>query len=254
VLAEDTRVSRKLLSHLGVSRPLESLHAHSTDDKVTALADRLGAGATMALVTDAGAPGVSDPGDALVTAAVARGVVVVPIPGPSAVTTALMASGLGGHGHRFVGFLPRTPGRRRRALEALRAETGAIVAFEAPDRLAPLLAAAAEVLGSGRRGVVCRELTKRHEQIVHGTLGELCGADIPARGEMTLVIAGAGPEHAEAVPDDDVQERLRNLLVDGQSVRDATDLVAAESGRARRDVYRIALRIAPEVTRRREPR
>lgn len=254
IAAEDTRVSRKLLSHLGVSRPLVSLHAHSPAAKVDALADRLSAGESIALVTDAGAPGVSDPGDALVAAAAARGATIVPVPGPSAVTAALMASGLGAHGHRFVGFLPRTPGKRRRALEALRAEPSAIVAFEAPDRLAALLATAREVLGDARPAVVCRELTKMHEQIVRGTLAELCAATIPARGEMTLVLAGAGAdERADDADDADpatLQGQLAALLAGGASVRDAADRVAAESGRPRREVYKLAL----EVTRRGEPR
>jgi len=259
IAAEDTRVSRKLLAHLGTARPLVSLHAHSPARKVEELAERLAGGESLALVTDAGAPGVSDPGDALVAAAVARGVPVVPVPGPSAVTTAVMASGLGGRGFRFVGFLPRTPGKRRKALAALRAETAAIVLFEAPDRLAALLDAAGEVLGGARRAVVCRELTKLHEQVRHGTLASLQTAEIPARGEVTVVIAGIpADEQADADaavtegagPSPPIAAQLDAALAEGLSVRDAADRVAAASGRPRREVYRLAL----EVTRRREPR
>lgn len=257
IAAEDTRVSRKLLAHLGTTRPLLSLHAHSSARKVDELAERLAGGASIALVTDAGAPGVSDPGDALVAAAVARGVLVVPVPGPSAVTTAVMASGLGAHGYRFVGFLPRTAGKRKKALSALAGERAAIVAFEAPDRLAALLGAAREVFGDERRGALCRELTKLHEQIVHGTLATLCAADVPARGEVTVVFAGAPPAKRSAPetaagesPDRTVAELLEEALGEGLSVRDAADRVAAAAGRPRRDVYRVAL----EVTRRREPR
>ncbi|MBI2894891.1 MAG: 16S rRNA (cytidine(1402)-2'-O)-methyltransferase [Deltaproteobacteria bacterium] len=240
IAAEDTRVTRKLLSHLGVHRPLVSLHAHSSPARIAALIERLGSGQSLAVVTDAGAPGVSDPGAEIVAAAAQGGFPVVPVPGPSAVTTAVMAAGIPSRGFHFVGFLPRAASKRRRELEALRTEPCAIVLFEAPDRTQALLRLAAEVLGADRPAAVCRELTKLHEQIVRGPLGGLATSAIPARGEVTVVI-GPGERAPVRAEPATVEDRIAELLDEGLSVRDAADRAAAELGVGRSQAYRVAL-------------
>jgi 16S rRNA (cytidine1402-2'-O)-methyltransferase len=191
IAAEDTRVTARLLARLGVRKPMLSYRAPVERRGLPAVLRALEEG-DVALVSDAGTPGVSDPGQRLVAAAVAAGHAVVPIPGPSAVAAALSISGFTGEGHLFLGYLPRKPGELRRLLAGLAAEPRPAVAFDSPYRVLKSLAAIAEALPE-RPLVVGRELTKLHEQVVRGTAAEcLAQLEGKARGEFTLVIAGSG--------------------------------------------------------------
>jgi 16S rRNA (cytidine1402-2'-O)-methyltransferase len=202
VAAEDTRRLRRLAADLDVTVSGRVVrHDDVTEEAGTpGLVDQLRAGRTVLLVTDGGMPSVSDPGYRLVSAAVAAGVPVTAVPGPSAVTTALALSGLPSDRFCFEGFLPRRPGERRRALEGLRDERRTVVLFEAPHRLAATLADAAEVLGP-RPAAACREMTKTYEEVRRGTLAELAAwAEEGVRGEITLVVGGAPRRAVEADP------------------------------------------------------
>jgi 16S rRNA (cytidine1402-2'-O)-methyltransferase len=197
IAAEDTRRTRKLLSHYDIHTPLTSFFAHNEAAKTEYVLGELRAGKSVALVTDAGLPGVSDPGTRLVAAALTAGLDVTVLPGPSAPVTALVASGLSGDaGFRFVGYLPRRRRDLQEAWRLWRREGGAVVAFESPHRLVRSLTTLAESAPQSR-AAVCRELTKLHEEVARGTLAELAAryatAASPARGEITLVVdAGAG--------------------------------------------------------------
>jgi 16S rRNA (cytidine1402-2'-O)-methyltransferase len=240
VAAEDTRHSKTLLAHVGSHAELVSFHAHSTDRALERLLRLLGAGKDVALVTDAGTPTVSDPGAALVAAARARGIPVVTIPGPSAVAAALAVSGLGADRYLFLGFLPRKGGERRRLLESVAQSEWTVVLFEAPNRVAELLADLAAACGDERPAAVARELTKVFEETRSGTLAELGGyyADAPARGEVTVIVAGTGkaPRVAPAL---DPQERARTLLATGMTRKDVAEQLAEETGISRNSAYRL---------------
>jgi len=254
ILAEDTRRTRKLLSHFEIRKTLQSLHEHNEEAQATGLVARLLAGESMALVSDAGTPLVSDPGFPLLRAAIAAGVTVVPVPGPSAVLAALTASGLPTDRFLFIGYLPRKKTARRRVLEDLAAEPGTVVFLESPRRLGSALAAAAEALGP-RPAAVARELTKVHEEVVRGTLPEVAShfAGEPARGEVTVCVAGRGSavgtseargEIAAAIAAldrDDVRRRYEAMLAGGMSRTDARKQLAADSGVSRREIYRVLL-------------
>jgi 16S rRNA (cytidine1402-2'-O)-methyltransferase len=241
IAAEDTRRSRTLLTHLGATRPrLVSYHAHSSAGAAAGVLRALEAGDDVALVTDAGTPTVSDPGAALVAAARARGIPVVTIPGPSAVAAALAVSGLGADRYLFLGFLPRKGGERRRLLESVAQSEWTVVLFEAPNRVAELLADLAAACGDERPAAVARELTKVFEETRSGTLAELGGyyADAPARGEVTVIVAGTGkaPRVAPAL---DPQERARTLLATGMTRKDVAEQLAEETGISRNSAYRL---------------
>jgi 16S rRNA (cytidine1402-2'-O)-methyltransferase len=239
VAAEDTRRLRRLCADLGVTPAgrvvsyFEGNEAQRTPDLLAALR----AGSRVLLVTDAGMPTVSDPGFRLVAAAAAEALPVTCLPGPSAVTTALAVSGLPSDRFCFEGFLPRKAGERRTRLAELQAERRTAVLFEAPHRLAAALADMAEVLGHDRRAVVCRELTKTHEEIRRGTLAELAAwAAGGVLGEVTLVLAGATAPSAALTGGDLVREvELREEA--GLSRKEAIAAVASETGRPRREVY-----------------
>jgi len=240
VAAEDTRRSRILLEHLGTSPPMVSFHAHSPPARRAQLLARLEAGATVALLTDAGTPSISDPGASLVREASARDVPVVPIPGPSAVTAALSVSGLPADRYLFLGFLPRKGGHRAARLAEVAGAPCTVVMFEAPLRLTRLLDDLIEVCGPDRRAVVARELTKRYEEVRSGTLTDLqvYYRDHAPRGEITLVIdSGAAPPRdpspAKAL------ERGRALLAAGATRRDAAATLVEEFGMSRNDAYRL---------------
>jgi 16S rRNA (cytidine1402-2'-O)-methyltransferase len=214
------------------------------------LVARLERGEQIALVTDAGTPGLSDPGYKLVTAALRAGIPVVPIPGPSAVTAALAVAGLPCDRFAFEGFLPARGAARARRLEALRTEARTLVLFEAPHRLERTLDALRGVLGD-RQAVIARELTKRYEEVRRGTLSDLRDAirDHSIRGEMTLVVAGAsGQEASDAGDESDLDAAIGRALKaaarEGTSVRDVVDGVVAERGGRRREVYRRTLAMA----------
>lgn len=238
IAAEDTRHTRKLLAHHGIATPLVSYHAHNQRTRGAVLVDRLSAD-DVALVTDAGTPAISDPGEALVAAAVAAGHRVVPVPGPSAVLAALTASGLPTARFLCIGFLPRATEQRRAAIRSLRDEAGTIVCFEAPHRLRATLGDLRAELGS-RPAVAARELTKLHEELVRGTLDDLIGhfEQKQPRGELTLVIGGA-PERAS---DEDAEALLDAALKSGMKPRAAAAHVARLTGLESRALYRGLIR------------
>lgn len=238
VAAEDTRRTRGLLTHLGLSKPMERLDAHASAHDVSRVVQQLVSGEDVALVTDAGTPVVSDPGTELVRAAVEAGVRVVPIPGPSAVLAALVASGLSGGAFRFLGFLPRKGADRRDALETVQATPEVVVLFESPERTAETLADLARIMPQ-RRCVVARELTKMHEEFVRGTIDELARLlrERELLGEVTIVVGPRENVDAPTMSDDDLDRLIDTELGRGRRPRDVADEVALVSGRSRRDVY-----------------
>ena len=243
VAAEDTRRLRRLTTALGITLrgKVVSYHEHNEAERTPELLAQLLAGATIVVVTDAGMPSVSDPGYRLVAAAVGAGVRVSAVPGPSAVLTALAVSGLPVDRFCFEGFLARKAGERARALSALAGEPRTLVFFEAPHRLAAMLAAMAEAFGSGRRGAVCRELTKTYEQVVRGTLAELVdwAHSGQVRGEVTVVVEGAAP--AAPAETADLVDAVQSRVAGGQRLKDAVSSVAGEYGASKRELYAAAL-------------
>jgi len=238
VAAEDTRRSRTLLAHLGiVGKRLDALHAHSTERDVVRATEQLLAGESIALVTDAGTPSVSDPGTALVAAAIAAGVTVVPIPGASAVLAALVASGLAGDGRfRFGGFLPRDGTARREAIALVCATAETVVLFEASNRTTDTLRDLANATPD-RPACVARELTKLHEELVRGRLEDLANDGREWRGEVALVLGAYRPESREAVDDATLDARIDAELARGAHAKTVAEQLAAWSGRPKRDVY-----------------
>jgi 16S rRNA (cytidine1402-2'-O)-methyltransferase len=247
VAAEDTRLTKRLLDRHGVTARMTSFHARSAPARLAALLEHLRSGADLALVTDAGTPGVSDPGADLVAAWAEAGGRVVPIPGASAVLAAVAASGVAGPRWAFEGFLPRSGRERRERLAAIAADPRGSVLYEAPGRVAATLRDLAGACGVDRRGAVCRELTKIHEQIVRGTLGDLVTAaadgTIPARGEFALVVGMRGAETqpgAAAAAEDALaiaQADVDRLVAEGVARGEAARQVAAARGIPRRQLY-----------------
>jgi 16S rRNA (cytidine1402-2'-O)-methyltransferase len=240
VAAEDTRTARNLLSHYDIHARLLSYNEHNMRERTPRLMRALETG-DVALVSEAGMPGVSDPGYELTVAALAAGHQVSPIPGASASVAAVAASGLPSRQFTFVGFLPRRSVERRRLFESLAAERRTLVAFESPHRLRRALEDIRAALGE-RRIAVCRELTKLHEEIFRGTLSEAIEHFAEPRGEFTLVVEGA-PEPAAEATDDDLRAELRRLRMLGASARDAAAEVTRRAGVSRRRVYALSLEI-----------
>jgi 16S rRNA (cytidine1402-2'-O)-methyltransferase len=242
IACEDTRHTRKLLAHLGVTTRLTSYHEVGEKERALELADRVAAGLRLALVTDAGMPAVSDPGYPLVAACLERGVPVEVVPGPSAALVALVVSGLPTDRFCFEGFLPRRPGQRDRRLAELASEPRTMVFFEAPHRALATLDAMAAAFGADRRAAAARELTKLHEEVLRGPLAEVRQrlAAQGARGELTLVVAGAPPGAAAAHPADLAAE-VAARVEGGASTRDAVSEVAEATGTPRRAVYQAVL-------------
>lgn len=242
IAAEDTRRLRRLLAALGVE-PVGRIVSHfdqNETQRLGPLLDDLREGRTVLVVTDAGTPLVSDPGFRLVAAAAAEGLPVQTLPGPSAVTAALAVSGLPADRWCFEGFLPRKAGERRRALAALAAEPRTLVFFEAPHRLAAMLADLVTAFGADRRAAICRELTKTYEQVLRGSLAELAEwASGDVRGEITLVVAGASAA-LTTVDDDELATQVRERIESGMTRRDAVTAVAETFGVPRRRVYDVA--------------
>ncbi len=238
VVAEDTRVTRKLLNHLDARTPCISYHEHSNPAELGRVLAALESG-DVAQVTDAGSPTVSDPGASLVAAAVSRGHEVVAVPGPSAITTALSISGMPGDRFLFLGFLPRKRSERRSALSGAMDETGTLVAFETPRRVLAALEDIATTLGT-RRIAVCREMTKLHEEVFRGTASEAIEyfAAGPVRGEFVLVIEGASQQLAE-ISDEMIAETIDDLRRDGLAGRSLVEAVVDATGAQRRRVYRL---------------
>ncbi len=242
VVAEDTRVTGALLRRLGLATPLVSLHAHNEARRVPELLAALRAGEALALVSDAGTPLVSDPGRRLVAAAGEAGLEVVAVPGPSAVTAALSVAGLPAERFVFEGFLPAKAAGRRARLGTLRGERRTLVFFEAPHRLAESLADMAGTLGRERRAVVARELTKRHETVLRGTL-EALAARVAAeadqrRGEAVVVVSGA---EAPPAPDEAEARRVLAVLLQRLPPREAARAAAEITGLPRNRLYRWAV-------------
>ena len=247
IAAEDTRHTHRLLSRHAIGTRTTSYHARSGPGRAMALLEHLRGGADLALVTDAGTPGVSDPGGELVAAWSAEGGTVVPIPGASAVLAAVVGSGVAGPRWSFEGFLPRRGAERRERLARVAADDRATVLYEAPGRVAATLADLAAACGADRPGAVCRELTKLHETIDRASLGDLATAAadgrIPARGEFTLVVgewAGArrhGGTEGAADTLRDARTEVEQLVADGVGRSEAARRVAAQTGLSRRQLY-----------------
>lgn len=243
VAAEDTRRVRGLLSHLGATPKVLSFHAHSPARRAEVILQILGDGRDVALVTDAGTPGVSDPGETLVAQVRAAGFPIVPIPGPSAVVTALSASGLSADRYLFLGFIPRKGRDREQLLRQAGHCPWTVVFYEAPGRVAALLTDLMPHAGADRQVVVARELTKLYEEFRTGTLGELAPyyeANEP-RGEITVVLAGRGEVAEEPVSEADSAARATALLTEGLSRRDTVQRLVEETGLSRNEAYRIVM-------------
>ncbi|HKQ71469.1 MAG TPA: 16S rRNA (cytidine(1402)-2'-O)-methyltransferase [Polyangiaceae bacterium] len=238
IVAEDTRRTRSLLSHLGIERkPLTSLEAHASPEEIERAVSWLCEGSTIAFVTDAGMPGVSDPGAAFVTAALAAGIAVVPIPGPSAVTAAVAASGLVTGGFRFFGFLPRAGAARADALTTLLATPEAVVLFESPQRLSETMRELS-ALCPERPAVIAREMTKMHEEFLRGRVGELAAEPREWLGEITIVLGpDASAQAAPKIGESDIDRRIEEELARGEGSKGIAQRVAAWSGRSRREIY-----------------
>ncbi|TDR89961.1 16S rRNA (cytidine(1402)-2'-O)-methyltransferase [Enterovirga rhinocerotis] len=245
VLAEDTRVTKTLLAHYGITTPLVAYHEHTGEAVRDRMIARLREGQSLALVSDAGTPLVSDPGYRLVEAAIAEGLPVIPIPGASAALAALVVAGLPTDRFFFEGFLPAKSGPRRSRLEALASIPGTLVLYEAPHRIAESLADAAAVLGP-RPAAVARELTKLHETVRRGRLDELAARyaqEGAPKGEIVLLIAPATEEERQAEAEIGLDDKLKAALA-RHTVKDAAALVAGETGLPRRDIYARALSLA----------
>jgi 16S rRNA (cytidine1402-2'-O)-methyltransferase len=243
VAAEDTRLTRRLWARHGIDTRLVPYHARSEPRRQAQLLDYLAGGADLALVTDAGTPLISDPGGELVAAWAARGGRVVPVPGASAVLAALMACGLPVVRWAFEGFLPRRGTERRERIAAICADGRATVVFEAPGRVAGTLADLAEACGADRAAALCRELTKLHEEVWRGSLGELAAraAESPPRGEVVIVVGGDGEARVARPPAIAVHEaraEVERLVGEGWSRSAAAREVARQTGLPRRDLFR----------------
>jgi 16S rRNA (cytidine1402-2'-O)-methyltransferase len=242
IACEDTRRTRALLSHLGIPAPrLVSFFEGNERRRTPELLERLRGGETVAVVSDAGMPGLSDPGYRLVADAVEQGIPVDVVPGPSAAVAALVLSGLPTDRFAFEGFLPRRAGQRRTRLEELADDPRTLVLFESPRRVASLLADAVAVLGD-RRAALVRELTKAHQEVIRGTLSEigerLEGREL--RGEVVVVLEGAGTR--EPVDLDRLADRVNELAAEGLSRREAAARAASETGASRREAFEASLR------------
>lgn len=243
IAAEDTRRLRTLAAALGVKVTGKVISHYDAVElaRLPGLLDEVRAGRTVLVVSDAGMPAVSDPGYRIVAAAAAEGLPVTCLPGPSAVTTALVLSGLPAERFCFEGFAPRRAGDRRRWLTTLRTEPRAVVFFESPHRVAETLADAVTVLGGERAAAVCRELTKTYEEVRRGSLAELAAwaSEGQMRGEFTVVLAGAAPATAPSV--ESLVEAVRERVDDGERLKDAVSVVATAAGVPKRDLYAATL-------------
>ena len=241
IAAEDTRVTRGLLNHLDIHKPLVSYYEHNARQKGPQIVERLLAGESAAIVTDAGMPCISDPGEQLVALCAQAGVETVVIPGPSAVVAALALSGLPTGRFAFEGFLSANKGERRRHLEAVAADDRTLIFYEAPHKAAATLADMAQILGD-RPLAVARELTKLHEEIWRTTLGEAAAryAQEPPRGELVLVVGGAEKPAQEEVPLEEALAQVAALQAQGVPLKEAARQVAAATGLRKNQLYQLA--------------
>ena len=239
IAAEDTRVSIKLLNHLGLKKPMVTYHRHNTETGGQAVIDRLLAGENCALVTDAGMPAISDPGEELVARCAQQSIPVVTIPGPCALVTALAASGQPTGRFTFEGFLAMNKKNRRAHLDALRDEERTMIFYEAPHKLQATLKDLCQTFGADRPVSLCRELTKLHEEIRRTTLGqaEEYYRENPPKGEFVLVVRGAPPKREEEATLEDGQALVEELMAQGSSQRDAVKQAAKTLGLSRNQLY-----------------
>ena len=245
IAAEDTRVSLKLLNHLGIRKSLVSYYEHNKAFKGEKIVERILAGETCALVSDAGSPAISDPGEDLVKLCHEAGIVVCAIPGPCAAITALSISGQATGRFCFEGFLSTAKKSRREHLDSLKKEQRTMIFYEAPHKLSSTLEDMAEVFGPDRGISLCRELTKLHEEVIRTTLGgaiEYYAENAP-KGEFVLIVAGAEPEIEEAPTEDDAAGYLARLIQSGMSRKDAIKQTAKDLGLPKNTVYDLALKI-----------
>ncbi len=243
IAAEDTRVSLKLLNHLGLKKPMVSYYRHNTQVGGQAVLDRLLAGESCALVTDAGTPAISDPGQELVAQCAAQGIDVVAIPGPCALVTALAVSGQPTDRFTFEGFLPMNKKNRKAHLDSLKGEERTMVFYEAPHKLSATLSDLRDTFGAERPVSLCRELSKLHEQVLRMTLGQAVEwyQEKEPKGEFVLVVRGADPvEEAQATLEDGLV-RVLALRDEGASLKDAVKQAARELGLSKNELYDLAL-------------
>ena len=243
IAAEDTRVSLKLLNHLGIKKPMVSYHRHNVETGGQAVISRLMAGENCALVTDAGMPGISDPGEELVVECAALGIDVVVIPGPCALVAALAASGQPTGRFTFEGFLPMNKKNRKAHLDSLRKEERTMIFYEAPHKLCATLEDMAKTFGEERPISLCRELSKLHEEIIRTTLGEAVAyyEERQPKGEFVLVVRGAEPEEEKELSVEDGLAMVMRLREDGMSLKDAVKQVAKDLGLPRNQLYDMAV-------------
>jgi 16S rRNA (cytidine1402-2'-O)-methyltransferase len=239
IACEDTRQTRKLLDHYGISTATVSYHEHNEAERAQELVEKLKQGTSIAQVSDAGIPGISDPGYRLIQLAIKGGITVIPIPGPSALTAALVGSGLPTDTFEFRGFLPAKSGQRRTVLESFRGVERTIVVYEAPHRIRETLENVVAVLGADRPVVIARELTKIHEEFIRGTAKEVLSklSEGEVRGEITLLI-GAG-QLLPATAQKNLAERLREIVREQKlDEKAALKVLAKEQGASKSEVYR----------------
>jgi 16S rRNA (cytidine1402-2'-O)-methyltransferase len=240
IAAEDTRKTKRLLTTYDIKTPMTSYYEHNKRTKLDYILGYLKDG-DVALVSEAGMPGISDPGYELITAANQQGIPVIPIPGPSAVITALVISGLPTDRFLYLGFLPRKANARRHLLESVADESGTIVTLESPHRLIAVLNDLRLILGD-RQIAVCRELTKIHEEVFRGTISQAIRHFTEPKGEFTLVIEGKR-EKSKPQLTEDIEKRLHYMYLSGATAREAIASVAGETGLSRKELYRAWLRL-----------
>ena len=240
IAAEDTRHTQHLLAHFGIKTPLTSYHDHNERGKARTLVERLKSGASIALVSDAGTPAISDPGYRIVVDAIQAGIQVVPLPGASALTTALSASGLPTDRFLFEGFLPAKAQERKANLQSLRGEVATLVFYEGPHRLLDALNDMLKIFGD-RDIAVARELTKVHEEFLRGKLSEVIGAlaDRDIKGEIVIMVRGTSGE--AQVSDEELHGTIRQLAGNGMGVKEIAELLGERYGLAKKEVYKVAL-------------
>jgi 16S rRNA (cytidine1402-2'-O)-methyltransferase len=241
IAAEDTRHTLRLLNALGVKTPMTSYFEHNKLTKLDYVLGQLEQG-DVALVSDAGTPGIADPGSELIAEAVKRGFRVEPVPGPSSVMAALTVSGLPTAQFKFIAFLPRKVSERRAVVKGLAAETATMVFLEAPHRFRVTAEALLEGLGD-RRVAVCRELTKIHEEVFRGSLSEALGHFVEPRGEFVVVVEGKAIVEEEPIPANEVETQLCKLKQNGVSAKEATNMLADKMGVSRRELYKAWLKL-----------
>lgn len=244
IAAEDTRVALRLLNHLGLKKPLVSYYEHNKEGSGPKIVARILTGQRCALVSDAGSPAISDPGEDLVRLCAEAGIPVTAIPGPCAAITALSISGLPTGRFCFEGFLSTNKKSRQAHLDGLRSETRTMIFYEAPHKLTATLADLSAVFGAERRISLCRELTKLHEEVLRTTLGEAAAyyAEHAPRGEFVLIVEGAAPLAPEAVSEADALEAVRALIGQGLSRKDAVRRVSEQTGIPKNELYNAAVR------------